>query len=31
VFDYDEDKIVLAARCCPDFAISMVKDGEKLV
>ena len=26
-----EEKVLKAARCCPNFAISVVKDGEKLV
>ena len=26
-----EETVVQAARCCPNFAISVTKDGEKLV
>jgi ferredoxin len=26
-----EEKVVQAARCCPNFAITVVKDGDKLV
>ncbi|GAG09920.1 unnamed protein product [marine sediment metagenome] len=25
-----EEKVIEAARCCPNFAISVVRDGEKL-